>query len=121
MTDLQWLKQLVDSGDIASTFDDGAVHRLARVVDSELIGCSLPTISTGPEFEHAVDLLRKNLREWSNRLSQLIVAVHDVLPGTSDVVQRAKLQQFAGQCPWRHLRDVASGFSATKAGGSAPE
>ncbi len=106
MTNIEWFSDLASSPDVAARFDSTESARLNEFVAVELVDCSLPTISTAQDFESAIKILSQNKRNWSNRLSRLIIELH---APTDAEAARDELRQFAEGCPWRYLREAAQG------------
>lgn len=93
--------------ELESGFTETHVLAVRELVTKFLAGCELPAEFTATSFADAVYELRANERAWSQRLGDTIITAEDKLQVGDEDGAIAILDDYAEQCPWLSLREIA--------------
>lgn len=95
--------------DLVSRFDSAAHQKLKQLVDQCLIGQTLPPDLSAKEFAHWIHDLRSSERDWNRSLGNALLKAEELHAGGDQQGAITVLEQFAAQCSWIPLRDIAEG------------
>lgn len=106
-----WLHDMADLSheDLVGLFDAAAHQKLKQLVNLCLVGQSVPTDLSAEEFAHWIHDLRGSERDWNRSLGSTLLKAEELQAAGDRKGAVAVLEQFASQCSWVPLRDIAEG------------
>jgi hypothetical protein len=106
---IAWLHQVGDLPDeeILHAASPDSVAKLAQLLVHCVQGGAMQPNPTPEEFLDIVRTLRDNYRSWNQLLGDTLLQVTAVVAMKGTSVAVAVMEEFASNCPWLPLREVA--------------
>lgn len=106
---IEWLREMANLSDedLAARFDDAAHQRLDLLVSACLVGQSVPSALSPDEFVAWIRSIRSSERDWSRSLGSVLIKAEDAHSRGDRIEAINLLKEFAEQCSWIQLKDVA--------------
>jgi hypothetical protein len=95
--------------ELAARFDLSTRTRLVQLVDLCVSGVAVPTDLSAEEFAQWIHDLRDSERDWNRSLGIAILSAEDAHAAGDAACAAKLLRDFASQCAWLPLRDIAEG------------
>ena len=114
-----WLHRMakLSHSDLAARFDEANRDSLAQLVSRCVPTQSVPGDLAPEEFAEWVHGLRDSARDWNRALGSALLKAEDTHAGGDQSAAIELLEQFAAQCPWLPLKEIAEGEARRHGGG----
>ena len=108
---IDWLHRLakLSHAELAAKFDVSAQTKLMKLVELCVSGVVVPTDLSAEEFAQWIHDLRDSERDWNRSLGVAILSAEDAHTAGDAAGAARSLRDFASQCAWLPLREIAEG------------